>query len=498
MTTRVAASEDTSRDPTWNSVHTAALNILPRALRLLGVDEPDIDDLCQEVLLAAYESLDRFDPAYPASAAPSPPLEAASAGDPPPWEGRHQHGSSAEARWVYGIAWRKVSHYLDRAYRRREFPNGLHPAPYGQPVDPVPSSEQRIAERERLALAIEVLGTIAPERRIVLVLHEAYEVPIVEIARELDINYNTACSRLRLAREDYRAAVKRLRPEQRQALRACWAPFPLASAFLTHDEGASDSAPHALAPHTPAAAIPQAPSPQVPAPPVPPAPPPRSPAPPGAPVPPAPPPRSPAPPGAPVPPAPPSRSPAPPGVPAPPAPPSRSPATSTLRRTLAELGPSLGSAAAGGVGTVALLVALAPPPLRWAGRFGTLLPEMLPTRVACLAAIPPPHAPEPPPVLPVPAAAEALHRPCATPRTAPPASEQEAPKDMFEQERRLLDAADETLAAGDPAGALRQLAMHQARFPSGRLKFARERLRAVASTRLTHAAHSPSGSEPSR
>ncbi|MGK3981527.1 RNA polymerase sigma factor [Sorangium sp. So ce136] len=499
MRTRFAVSEDTSRDPTWNSVHTAALSVLPRALRLLGVDEPDIDDLCQEVLLAAYESLDRFDPAYPAPASPSPPLEAASADHPPPREGRHQHGNSAEARWVYGIAWRKVSHYLDRAHRRREFPNGLHPAPYGQPVDPVPSSEQRIAERERLALAIEVLGTIAPERRIVLVLHEAYEVPIVEIARELAINYNTACSRLRLAREDYRAAVQRLRPEQRQALRACWLPFLLASDFLAHEEGASSSAPPA--PHAPAAATPQAPSPQVPAPPEPPAPPPRSPAPPGVPVPPAPPPRSPAPPGVPVPPAPPPRSPAPPGVPVPPAPPPRSPATPTLRRTLAELGPSLGSAAAGGVGTVALLVALAPPPLLWAGRFGTLLPEMLPTRGACLAAIPPPPMPEPLPVPPppVPPAAEALHRPCAaTSRTASPASEQEAPQDTFAQERRLLDAADETLAAGDPAGALRQLAMHEARFPAGLLKFVRERLRTVASTRLTDAAHSPSGSEPSR
>ncbi|WP_437758561.1 RNA polymerase sigma factor [Sorangium sp. So ce1389] len=481
MSTRVAASEDTSRDPTWNSVHTAALTVLPRTLRLLGVDEPDIDDLCQEVLLAAYESLGRFDPAYPTPASPSPPLAATSAGDPPPWEGRHQHGSSAEARWVYGIAWRKVSHYLDRAYRRREFPNGLHPAPYGQPVDPVPSSEQRIAERERLALAIEVLGTIAPERRIVLVLHEAYEVPIVEIARQLAINYNTACSRLRLAREDYRAAVKRLRPEQRQALRACWLPFALTSGFLTHDEGASESAPHALAPQVPAATGPQAPSPQVPAATGPQAPSPHVPAPP-------------------APPAPPPRSPAPPGVPVPPAPPPRSPpATSPRRRTLAQFGPSLGSAAAGGVGIVALLVALAPPPLLWAGRFGSLLPEMLPARSACLAAIPPPHAPEPPHVPPVPPAAESLHRPCAvTPRTAPPASEQEAPDDMLEEERRLLAAAHETLATGDPAGALRQLAVHEARFPAGRLKSVRERLRTVARTRLTHAAQRPSGSEPSR
>ncbi|WP_437564874.1 sigma factor [Sorangium sp. So ce542] len=39
------------------------MKLLPRSLRLLGVAEPDVDDLAQEVLLAAYESLDRFDPA---------------------------------------------------------------------------------------------------------------------------------------------------------------------------------------------------------------------------------------------------------------------------------------------------------------------------------------------------------------------------------------------------------------------------------------------------
>ncbi|WP_437573537.1 hypothetical protein [Sorangium sp. So ce887] len=88
-----------------------------------------------------------------------------------------------------------------------------------------------------------MLGTIAPERRILLVLHEAYEVPIVDVARALGINYNTATNRLRLAREDYRAAVARLRPEQRQALRAGWLVFPLASDFLVRDGGASAPAP---------------------------------------------------------------------------------------------------------------------------------------------------------------------------------------------------------------------------------------------------------------
>ncbi|WP_437312437.1 RNA polymerase sigma factor [Sorangium sp. So ce385] len=463
MSTLFSPADDPSHAPSWNSVHAAAMKLLPRSLRLLGVAEPDVDDLAQEVLLAAYESLDRFDPAYPAAS--PPPQEAGPAGDPPPQDARRQHGDAA-ARWVYGIAWRKVSHYLDRAYRRREVPNGLHPGPYHQAADPAPNSEERLAQREQRALAVEVLGTISPERRILLVLHEAYEVPIVDVARALGINYNTATNRLRLAREEYRAAVARLRPEQRQALRAGWLVFPLASDFLVRDGGASASAPGAPAP-APAAAGPSSaaagPSSAAPGPPH----------------------------------SPPS--------PSPPAPPPRAPAPRSLQPTLRQLALALGSAAAGVAATVAVLLALAAPPALWARRFGPGLPELPPASVACLAAAPPPHSPATP-EMPAPRSAaplaEVLHLPCPAPsrdpQAAPPAGERD---DTFAQERRLLTEAQERLSAGDPAGALRQLAAHEARFPAGRLKSVREQLRAVARTRPAASAPSapsaPAG-EPSR
>ncbi|WP_437963153.1 RNA polymerase sigma factor [Sorangium sp. So ce260] len=458
MSTLFSPTDDPSRAPLWNSVHAAAREILPRSLRLLGVAEPDLDDLSQDVLLSAYESLDRFDPAYPA-ASPPPPQEALPAGDPPPRDARRQHGS-AEARWVFGIAWRKVSHYLDRAYRRREVPNGLHPGPYHRAADPTPGSEERLAERERLALAVEVLGTISPERRILLVLHEAYEVPIVDIARALGINYNTATSRLRLAREDYRAAVARLRPEQREALRAGWLVFPLASDFLVRDGGASASAPVApppAAPSPPGPAAPAAPPPATPSPPAPPAP------------------------------------------PLPPPPPPRRPATWGLPRALDHLGLALGSAAAGAAGTVAVLLALAPPPALWARRFGPGLPDLLAASGACPAATPPPQTPGMPEPRPVAPATEALHPPCPAapriPQAAPPAGERD---DSLTEELRLLNVAQERLSAGDPAGALRQVAAHEARFPAGRLNSVREQLRALARTRLAAAAQSAPGGAPSR
>ncbi|WP_437645264.1 hypothetical protein [Sorangium sp. So ce362] len=75
MSTPFSRSDDTSRAPTWNSVHAAAVEVLPRALRLLGVAEPCVDDLVLAVLLAAYER--RASPASlpvpPALQPPSPP-----------------------------------------------------------------------------------------------------------------------------------------------------------------------------------------------------------------------------------------------------------------------------------------------------------------------------------------------------------------------------------------------------------------------------------------
>ncbi|WP_437987864.1 sigma factor-like helix-turn-helix DNA-binding protein [Sorangium sp. So ce117] len=92
------------------------------------------------------------------------------------------------------------------------------------------SSEHHIAAKQRLALAIRLLSEVAPERRAVLLLADAYDVPVREIARALSLNEHTAASRLRLARRDYRAAEKRLRPEERRALRSSVLVLPLFSA----------------------------------------------------------------------------------------------------------------------------------------------------------------------------------------------------------------------------------------------------------------------------
>ncbi|WP_437808366.1 sigma factor [Sorangium sp. So ce1078] len=48
--------------PSFETVYTVGLSFLRQALRWLGVAERDIDDVLQDVMIAAYHALDSFDP----------------------------------------------------------------------------------------------------------------------------------------------------------------------------------------------------------------------------------------------------------------------------------------------------------------------------------------------------------------------------------------------------------------------------------------------------
>ncbi|WP_434045174.1 MULTISPECIES: RNA polymerase sigma factor [Sorangium] len=475
-------------------MHATAVHVLPGMLRYLGVAEDDIDDLSQEVLLRAYTSLPRYDPAHPATArgtALPPPLPAspppasspptppslqdfvsavpaaivdtaqpqddAAPPSPPHPAPRDPAGSSrphglgkhwrSESTWLFGIAWRQVRRHLERAYRRREVPVGLADAACFEGADVAPSSEQRIATKERVAVAIRLLAKIPPERRAILILADAYDTPVHEIARALELNENTAASRLRLAREDYRAAVKRLRPEEQQALRSGLLMLPLFSVASSRAAGASRPG-HAAAveTNTPATG---------------------------------------------------------PDLPSDPAQqeladgPGRLPRLARLLRLARPLARLLrpvlewGTAAVGGA---AMIAALAPAPVSWAERLGPVARSLLVSSAVDAGAPPPPaglpgEAPrlESPRLVaisdreasaaraPTPALANVLgqHRPAA-PKQQARSDEEEEP---LAQELRLLEAAKQALLQGDRTTAMERIAAHERRFPQGRLKMMRERLR---------------------
>ena len=78
-------------------------------------------------------------------------------------------------------------------------------------ADPRPTADEELAAHEARDLVLRALDTIDLDRRAVLVMNLLDEQPMPEVAEALGIPVNTAYSRLRLAREDFEKAVKRLR-----------------------------------------------------------------------------------------------------------------------------------------------------------------------------------------------------------------------------------------------------------------------------------------------
>ncbi|WP_437733005.1 RNA polymerase sigma factor [Sorangium sp. So ce1335] len=203
-------------------------------LRGYGVAPHDREDVLHDILMAAYRRLDSFDASRLLRAAQGARDDADDADDEfvplsqvLPYLGglRARRAWDPLYRWLFGIAWRQLTHYRQRAFRRREIPVGLQSSALFAGVDRRPRLEQQVEATERAEVIDALLASLPPERRVMLVMHDMLDIPVVEIARELEINENTAQNRLRLAREDFRAAVKRLGAEQRSALRPGDRPF---------------------------------------------------------------------------------------------------------------------------------------------------------------------------------------------------------------------------------------------------------------------------------
>jgi RNA polymerase sigma-70 factor (ECF subfamily) len=147
------------------------------SLRRLGAPPSDLEDLTHEVFVQVYRHLGEFDPDKPVRP------------------------------WLFGFAFRIASQHRRRAHRRREIP--------GEPdvaADPAALPDERAAREEDRRLVLAALQGIELDRRAVFVLYEIDGLPMGEIAGSLGIPVNTAYSRLRVARAEFVAAVKRLRP----------------------------------------------------------------------------------------------------------------------------------------------------------------------------------------------------------------------------------------------------------------------------------------------
>ncbi|HZU84639.1 MAG TPA: RNA polymerase sigma factor [Polyangiaceae bacterium] len=146
------------------------------SLRHFGVHASDLEDLTHEVFLRVHERFDECDQSRPLRP------------------------------WLFAFAYRVAAAHRRLARHRVEV--------IGAGVDPVadaPPADELLVRREERQVALQILEDIELDRRAVFILHEIDGFPIPEVAGALRIPVATAYSRLRLARRDCAAAVRRLR-----------------------------------------------------------------------------------------------------------------------------------------------------------------------------------------------------------------------------------------------------------------------------------------------
>jgi RNA polymerase sigma-70 factor (ECF subfamily) len=168
-------TDDLAARATFQALFSAELAWMWTTLRRLGVRQADLEDVSHDVFLTVYRKLDVYDPARPVRP------------------------------WLFAFAYRAASDYRRLARHREE------------PTDDVPEREavaargdEMLEKKEESALVHAALSRIDFDRRAVLVAHEIDGTPMKDVAASLGIPLNTAYSRLRIAREELTAAVKRL------------------------------------------------------------------------------------------------------------------------------------------------------------------------------------------------------------------------------------------------------------------------------------------------
>ena len=142
------------------------LRVLPR----LGVRPSDVEDVSQEVLLAVYRGLPRFE------------------------------GRSSPRTWVYGICLRVARNHRDRAYMRCE-------QAYAEPPMPdVPAAAERGLDEQRLVARLDAaLSELSAEQRDTFVLHALADLDVTEIAAVQGVSKFTVYTRLYAAKRRLRA-----------------------------------------------------------------------------------------------------------------------------------------------------------------------------------------------------------------------------------------------------------------------------------------------------
>ncbi|MFO0603571.1 MAG: sigma-70 family RNA polymerase sigma factor [Polyangiales bacterium] len=179
MLTSLLRAEDEAPDPTvdaeaFRALYQREFDFVWNVVRRLGVAERDLPDVVHDVFVVVYRRFSTYDPSRPLRP------------------------------WLFGIAFRaQASHRrrLREAGRADREPDTLQ--------GDAPAPDERMIERERRALVHTILQGLSPEHRAVLVGHELEGLPMAALSEALDVPVKTLYSRLRAAREEFVAAMRR-------------------------------------------------------------------------------------------------------------------------------------------------------------------------------------------------------------------------------------------------------------------------------------------------
>lgn len=146
-----------------------------RVLRRLGVSAAQLDDATQDVFLVVKRKLHELTPAAPLRS------------------------------WIFAIAVRVAREYRRRAARDQteQLSDAI--------LDSAPSPARLTELQESIRLLHELLRELDEKKRTVFVLSELEQLSVPEIAEVLAVNLNTVYSRLRSAKLEFEAALRRRR-----------------------------------------------------------------------------------------------------------------------------------------------------------------------------------------------------------------------------------------------------------------------------------------------
>ncbi|WP_437858007.1 RNA polymerase sigma factor [Sorangium sp. So ce363] len=206
-----ASAIGSSPRPSFEEVYQTLLPYVLAVLWRLGVASRDLHDVAHEVFLVVHRRLEDHDPCLSLKS------------------------------WVAGISAHVALRHRELARNQRE----LLALDDGEPIelaDPGLDAERRVAQVETQRIVRELIQRIERERRAVFVLYDLEGSDMRDIAQALQIPVNTAWDRLRRARSEFTAAVKRLSARDPDALglrrlRFALAPFALADRPLLLDAG---------------------------------------------------------------------------------------------------------------------------------------------------------------------------------------------------------------------------------------------------------------------